>query len=69
MGIQDRDWYRDAHKAREAGDITGYHHGSRTIKTRDSKRARRPLHPVWCVFLFIAISGGTFALLKLIVWL
>lgn len=67
MGIQDRDWYRDAQKARDAGNIGRYHNGrGDTVPVPLYQKKREPLHPVWCVFLFFAICGGVFALLKLL---
>lgn len=77
MGIQDRDWYRDlvrkrsGYKERASFRLPAYssddddggaylQHGTKT------NLPKAPLHPVWRVFLFIAICVVVFALLKLV---
>lgn len=67
MGIEDRDWYREESKAKEKG-LTGRYRagGDRAYPHPPISRSKPPLHPVWCVFLFVAICLGVFLLLKLL---
>lgn len=61
MGLQDRDYYKDAHKAREAGDIHRYHTGRSFIRrfaspSRLSLTAQLVLFCVLCVVVVVVLK-------------
>ena len=82
MGMQDRDWYRDAY-ANKTGRVydkrTGFYRAKQpkgsgearaTVAASGSRASQqpgaKPWHPVLSVFLVGAICVGVFGLLKLI---
>lgn len=61
MGLQDRDYYKDAHKAREAGDIHRYHTGRALIRrlaspSQLSLTAQILLFCVLCVAIVVVLK-------------
>ena len=64
MGLQDRDYYKDAWKKRDRGDIHGYHNGF-TYFQRNLKKSST-FNYFWLIIFTVALCATIFIFLKII---
>lgn len=70
MGLQDRDWYRQALAQREA-DKADKRNRERLAQWLAEKKASQPVEIHWVLSLLLALSicAVMFGVLKFVVWL
>ena len=67
MGMQDRDYYKDAWNKRKRGDINGYHYGSSFDAFSSKNYKIKKYNPFWTFIFTVVFCAIIFVVLKIII--